>query len=116
MVFARIMPERHSWVLTAGSILDARWHGGAACCELDVEKQKSKPEGLRTERECPSNAQVPLRAALYSTRDHRVPQGTSSWEQLAGACLWRTGNSDAEARDLDMSPVSYRAARCSLWG
>lgn len=39
VVFERIMPERHAWVLTADNMMGARWCGGAACCELDVEKQ-----------------------------------------------------------------------------
>jgi hypothetical protein len=39
VVFKRIMPERHAWVLTAVSMMGARWCGGAAFCELDVEKK-----------------------------------------------------------------------------
>lgn len=91
--------------------MGARWHRGATCCELDVEEQRSEPVGLRTESECPSNPWVPVRAVLDSTRDHRVPKDSSSWGQLTGAWLWRTGSPNAGAREPDMRPVIHREAR-----
>lgn len=106
VVFERIIPERHSWILTAGSMTGSRWRG----VELDVEKQRIEPAGLRTESECPSNPRVSVKAALYSPRDHRVPKGTLSWGQLTGVWLWRTGSPNAGARNL----CFHRAARWAL--
>lgn len=86
-------------------MMGTRWPGGATCCGLDVEKQRCNPTGLRTESECPFNPRVPVRAVLYSARDHRVPNGTLSWGQLTGPWLWRTGSSNAGAREPDTRPV-----------
>lgn len=106
MVFEKTVSERHSFGFSqAGGTEDARQDGSALCSELDVKKQKTECARLGTESGCPFNPGIPVRAALPSGRDHRVPQRTLPWEQLTGPWPWGTASSNVEPRDLDMRPV-----------